>query len=235
MGYLNTLARPVDAVIVTGDIADHGTAAEYQQAAAVLRSNQPVYIAPGNHDDRQTFGAELLDRSTSGPINSAHRVGELMVILCDSTIPQRPEGLLDDETLDFLRSTLDEAPADSPVLIGLHHPPTPLYTPIVDPMLLTNPADLADIVAGDERIVGVMCGHAHTSAVTTFAGKPLVIAPSVNSVLGPDWEGGGAVGGKPVVDYSVPPSIALHVIDDDRRLTTHFRVVTDQLSGTPTG
>ena len=37
MGYLNTLARPVDAVIVTGDIADHGTAAEYQQAAAVLR------------------------------------------------------------------------------------------------------------------------------------------------------------------------------------------------------
>jgi Icc protein len=28
------------------------------------------------------------------------------------------------------------------------------------------------------------------------------------------------------LDYSLPPAIAFHVLDDERRLTTHYRVVT---------
>ena len=68
--------------------------------------------------------------------------------------------------------------------------------------------DLADIVADDPRIVAILCGHAHTAATTTFAGVPVVVAPSTSSVLGTDWEGGGPAGGIPVVDYSVPPTIA---------------------------
>src|SRR5580693_2625588 len=35
MGYLASLRRPVDVVLVTGDIADHGLAAEYERACGL--------------------------------------------------------------------------------------------------------------------------------------------------------------------------------------------------------
>jgi Icc protein len=36
MGYLAALPRPVDAVLVTGDVADHGQPAEYETARELL-------------------------------------------------------------------------------------------------------------------------------------------------------------------------------------------------------
>jgi 3',5'-cyclic-AMP phosphodiesterase len=44
MTYLNDLPVPVDAVLVTGDIADHGLADEYQEARKVLSSPVPVLV-----------------------------------------------------------------------------------------------------------------------------------------------------------------------------------------------
>jgi DNA repair exonuclease SbcCD nuclease subunit len=51
--------RP-DVLLVTGDLTDHGTAAEY----ATVRELQepvgvPVYVIPGNHDDRAALAAVL--------------------------------------------------------------------------------------------------------------------------------------------------------------------------------
>jgi hypothetical protein len=45
------------------------------------------------------------------------------------------------------------------------------------------------------------------------------VAPGVVSTLRLPWERGD------VLDYSLPPAIAFHVLDDDRRLTTHYRVI----------
>jgi Icc-related predicted phosphoesterase len=75
---------------------------------------------------------------------------------------------------------------------------------------------LADVLT--DKDVAVLCGHAHTGAATTFAGRPLIVAPGVvsQSVL--------PVEGNHVVDYDLPPAIALHVVDD-RGLVTHFRSV----------
>ncbi|RST25218.1 phosphodiesterase, partial [Streptomyces sp. WAC04770] len=42
MEYLRALPRPVDALLVTGDIADHGTEAEYEEAARILSAPFPV-------------------------------------------------------------------------------------------------------------------------------------------------------------------------------------------------
>jgi len=47
--------RP-DLVILSGDLADMGTAAEYDQAAEMLALiPQPFLMIPGNHDDRERF------------------------------------------------------------------------------------------------------------------------------------------------------------------------------------
>lgn len=52
MDYLRALPQPVDAVLVTGDIADHGAEAEYEEAARILAAPFPVLTCPGNHDAR---------------------------------------------------------------------------------------------------------------------------------------------------------------------------------------
>jgi hypothetical protein len=64
-----------------------------------------------------------------------------------------------------------------------------------------------------------VCGHAHTPAASTFAGRPLLVAPGVVSTLRLPWEHG------EVLDHSLPPAIAFHVLDDEWRLTTHYRLV----------
>src|SRR5919202_5303618 len=45
-----------DAVLVSGDLADHATDAEYEQVRDLLAPLQaPLYVLPGNHDDRRAL------------------------------------------------------------------------------------------------------------------------------------------------------------------------------------
>src|SRR4051794_40431063 len=90
LGYLDALPRPVDAILVSGDIADNGAASEYEEAAKLLASPTPVLICPGNHDKRPAYRAVLLADSSgrTGPINQLRRFDDgPAFLLCDSTIP----------------------------------------------------------------------------------------------------------------------------------------------------
>ena len=52
---------------------------------------------------RAAFEEVLLGRKpTGGPVNAAIEVEGLLVALCDSSRPGRNDGLLEDETLDWL-------------------------------------------------------------------------------------------------------------------------------------
>lgn len=220
MAYLDRLPRPVDAVLVTGDIADHGREDEYETAAKLLASSRvPVLTCPGNHDRRPAYRQVLLgQRPSDAPINRSHEIGGAIFAMCDSTIPGRDDGLLAEETLGWLADELAAA-AGRPVFVCFHHPPVILHSPFIDEIRQRAEQRLADLVAGHPGTVAVLCGHAHTAAATTFAGRPLLVAPGVASTLRLPWEPGD------VLDYEAPPAIAFHVLDDDRRLTTHYRVV----------
>lgn len=214
MGHLN--AMPLDAVLVTGDIADHGDPAEYAQAREVLESPHPVLMCPGNHDAREPYRAGLLGEAPTGvPIDRVERVAGVLFAMCDSTVPGEPHGLLADRTLAWLDGVLGEAPA-GPAIVCMHHPPVPLGIPYVDEIRLLGAEGLAGLLARHPQVVAVLTGHAHTPAATTFAGRPLVVAPGVVSTLRLPAE---AV---EVIDPAAPPGAALHVLDGGR-LTTHFR------------
>src|SRR4051794_3783424 len=48
-----SMRRQPDAVLVSGDLADNATEAEYEQVRELLAPLQaPLYVLPGNHDDR---------------------------------------------------------------------------------------------------------------------------------------------------------------------------------------
>lgn len=223
LAYLTGLRRRPDVILVTGDVTDAGKPEQYEQARRAFDLDIPVYAIPGNHDDRANFRSVLLgEPASTEPINQTRRIGDLTVALLDSSIPGEPSGLLSEDTYAWLRDTLAAAPADKPVLIALHHPPAHLFSPIVDEIALVAPEKLAELVAGDDRVIAVLTGHAHSSATTTFAGRPLLVAPSTASVLGGEWE---LDPPDHVMDYAPDPAVALHIIDETHGLTTHFRSV----------
>jgi 3',5'-cyclic AMP phosphodiesterase CpdA len=133
-------------------------------------------------------------------------------------VPGADDGYLADETLDWLDAELTAA-ADLPAFVCFHHPPVVLGQPFIDRIMQFGAERLSDVVARHPNVVALLCGHAHTPAASTFAGRPLLVAPGVASTLMLPFEG------DTLLDYDQPILIAFHILDDEHRLTTHFRVV----------
>lgn len=223
LAYLAALPRQPDAILLTGDITDQGTPAEYEQARTTLHAEPPLWMLPGNHDDRAALRRILLTAEPSDePLNRAMHLDGLTVALLDSTVPGTGGGALAEGTVEWLTDLLRATAPDDAILIALHHPPIPMYSTVVDPIRLANPQRLEPIVAADDRILGVLTGHMHSLGTTLFGGKPLVVAPSVASVIGGAWEVG--TPGDVPIDYAPDPAVLLHVIESGR-LTTLLRPV----------
>jgi len=219
LAHLDGLRRTPDAVLITGDLADHGAEAEYEELRELL-GERDVLLGPGNHDRRAPYRKVLLGAAAEdGPINSVADRGELRFVLLDSTIPGEDSGRLDDETLAFLAEALAATPAERTVLVAFHHPPVELHVPFIDEIRQHDSHRLAAAIEPYPNVVALLCGHAHTPAASTFAGRPLLVAPGVVSTLGLPWETAD------LVDYARPPAIAYHLIDDGGRVTTHYRLV----------
>lgn len=223
MAYLTGLSVPLGAVVVTGDITDHGLPAEYEQARAILSSSPyPVFHCPGNHDVRDAYRQALLGgnggEAHGGPVNQAHVAGGALFALCDSTINDRDDGYLASQTLTWLDTVLSQRP-DLPAFVCFHHPPVRLHSPYVDRIGQSGGDRLASVLRRHPQVVAILCGHAHTPAATTFAGRPLLVAPGVASTLLLPADH------TDIADENAPPGVAFHFLDEHRRLTTHYRVV----------
>ena len=80
---------------------------------------------------------------------------------------------------------------------------------------------LGDVLARHDNVLAVLVGHAHTMATTTFAGVPVLVGGGLISTVTTvttDAED------MPSIDYTRPPTIALHLVQDDH-LVIHWRVV----------
>jgi 3',5'-cyclic AMP phosphodiesterase CpdA len=216
MDCLRELPEPPDALLVTGDIADRGDAAGYSAAAALLAAPFPFLACPGNHDSRPALRTALLGaQASSDPVNQAHQVGGLTVLMCDSTVPGEAGGRLAAETLAWVE---DADAGGAPAVLAFHHPPVPVHHPMPDSMSLANPGELAELLSRHPEVIAVLGGHAHTAAASVFAGRPVLLAPAVTWTLmmPPDPAR--------LADPTADPGFALHTVEDGQ-ITTHFRTV----------
>jgi 3',5'-cyclic AMP phosphodiesterase CpdA len=210
-------ALPVDVVMVTGDLTDHGLPAEYEELRPLLPAG--VLLCPGNHDERGAYRQILLGEPPGdGPVNRLHHAAGAVFAMCDSTVPGEAGGYLADETLDWLDAALG---GGEPAFVCFHHPPVELHIPFIDEIRQRGQERLSAVLARHPQVVAILCGHAHTPAATTFAGLPLRVAPGVVSTIRLPWESGDDI------DRTAPAAVALHILGDDGRLTTHYRVVDD--------
>ena len=183
---LNQLAPRPDFVVISGDLADTPTSEEYQHLLRLLRPLQhPFAGIPGNHDSREMMRAAFPDAayaSRSGPLNRRVEVGQLDLVLLDSSVPHKPHGELDTATLDWLETTLVSA-QDRPALLFLHHPPFKTGVWHMDRQNLFNAGELAEIVRRHPRTRLIATGHVHRAALTMFAGVATTICPAPNHAV----------------------------------------------------
>ena len=170
-----------DAVVVSGDLADHGSAEEYGLVAGQLASlSVPVHVVPGNHDDRRTLRSVFgLRGEGAAPVQYAADVGPVRLVMLDSTVPGEDPGDLERERLDWLESTLAAAP-ERPTLLVMHHPPVVTGVPAWDAICLPDAArsELGGIVSRHPQVCGVLSGHLHHTIVATMGGRVAFTAPS---------------------------------------------------------
>lgn len=220
LDHLTRLHRRPDALLVTGDLAHTGSEEEYRRAAQLLDVPFPVLTCPGTHDDRASLRRHLLGRAPSAePLNQLHHVNGTAVLVCDSTVPGHSGGHLEPSTLMWINQTLEALQGDTPALLAFHHPPARVHHPLSDRVRLDNAEDLAGLLRAHPRVAGILVGHAHTGGVTTFAGLPLLLAPALIRSAPMPWDS------EHTAAMDQPPGVAFHLLDQDHRLTTHFRAV----------
>lgn len=168
---LNDLDRPLDALVITGDLVDTGSAQEYRLLRAELdRCRFDWYVLPGNHDLADGFATEFGDRPgvrSGPPFRWVVDRYPLRLIGLDTTVTERHDGALDTERLEWLSDTLAAAP-DHPTVVAMHHPPIATGMWWMEYTGLRGAADLKRIVQANPQVVRVICGHVHRDVSTTW-------------------------------------------------------------------
>jgi len=169
------------AVVVTGDLADHATDAEYELLRELLAPlAAPVYVLAGNQDDRDSLRRHFgLGGAAGEPVQYSVALGALRLVLLDSTRPARDGGQLDAERLAWLDAELALQP-DTPTVVAMHHPPLVSAMPAADAIGLPASAvrALGAMLARHRQVCRVIAGHLHRTVVGDLGGCGVLAAPS---------------------------------------------------------
>jgi len=197
---LNRFVPRPDLVVISGDLVDEPSREAYDHLAALLAPLESSYaVIPGNHDDRAMVETVSRDRRSERTGNGSNRtidLGDIEVVLLDSTVPGNDYGRLGPETLAWLETTL-AASTTRPALLFLHHPPFATGIAHMDRQNLRNAGELAAILRKHWRVRLVAAGHVHRATLTTFAGVAATICPALNHAVALD------------LDARLPPSLMI--------------------------
>ena len=184
------LPRP-DLVVISGDLVDTPTGEAYDHLNALLGPLQIPFLAvPGNHDDRALMRAAMPDQpyaQAAGALNIASRVGDVDVVLIDSTVPNASHGEIDAGTLAWLDTTL-AASTTRPTFVFLHHPPFLTGIGHMDRQNLRNADKLAILLRRHPRVRMIAAGHVHRATLSTFAGIAATICVAPNHAVALDLD-----------------------------------------------
>jgi 3',5'-cyclic-AMP phosphodiesterase len=220
------LAQPrlPDAVVATGDLTDHGTAAEYAQLAELLAPlPMPLFLVAGNHDDRdalkKAFPAHAHLDGEDGFIQYAVDVLDVRLVVVDTVVPRAPGGELCARRLQWLDRTL--AASRRPTIVAQHHPPYVTGLSVMDDMGLANPDAEAAVIARHPHVERVLSGHVHRTSHARFGGTIASTCPSTAHQLClnlvPDAD----------VRFTMEPAAFQLHLWNGTRIVTHTEVVDD--------
>ncbi len=176
-------AHHADAVfcVVSGDMANRGTEADYRALADLLGTlDTPVMPMVGNHDDRALLRAALplpagaMAEFVQYPVAAS----EGLVLCLDTQKTGSDAGVFCAARRDWLQETLEQADKQA-VYLFMHHPPMPLGLPAQDTENLSDGKEFLDLLDAHDNVRHLFLGHVHRPITGTVRGIPFATLGSV--------------------------------------------------------
>jgi 3',5'-cyclic AMP phosphodiesterase CpdA len=217
LATLNGLNPRPDVIVLTGDLTDHGGAAEYDHLREILRSaDMPVYAIPGNHDNREELRAAFAGAGYFPPdgfLQYTVEGHEVRIVALDTNVPGHHHGELCAERLAWLDATLAAAPTQ-PTVVMMHHPPFATGIQHMDAAGLRDIPSFAAVIGRHNQVERILCGHLHRTIDRRFAGTVAGTAPATAHQLLLDL----TAGSRPYFTFE-PPGYQLHLWYDGALIT----------------
>ncbi|MFJ3672028.1 metallophosphoesterase [Streptomyces sp. NPDC090106] len=243
--------RGVDAVVVTGDLADDGAVEAYTALrdlvgafARDVLGGAPVFYTTGNHDERTAFGKvlgsghpepERVLESADNERAAVSTVAGWRLVTLDSLVPGKVYGRLSAVQLDWLREVLG-TPAEHGTVLAFHHPPVTLDHPVQRAFGLLDPGELGEAVRGTD-VRAVLTGHFHCQLYGVLAGVPVWVTPGVvnrvDLATAPGTERAVRGASATLVELGGPSSPLFHTLHarDPRAHETVYELDEEQVRG----
>jgi 3',5'-cyclic-AMP phosphodiesterase len=218
---VNALDPQPDVVLLSGDLVDKGTPAEYSMLRKLLLPlRAAARVIPGNHDDATAFRECFADHAylpADGPMHYvAGDHGPVRIVALDITVPGLHHGQVDEQSARWLDIALALEPM-RPTLIMIHQPPFDSGVPYLDAYRCREGERLAAVVARYPAVERVVCGHVHRFMQVRFGGTMLCTAPSTTTAI--------ALRLKPdasPASHVEPPAFLLHHWRPEVGMITHY-------------
>lgn len=169
------VAPKTDFLVTTGDVAKIPSAKTYQFVSRLLQARStsslppgqllifseglqdfPMYVLPGNLDDRNNFYRYLLPHTPQMPLMNFNFEHKGIRFVCLDWGPQA-KAMGSSEMFDFLENALQ---TELPVIMLMHHHIVPVGFQWMDDFLADNVDDFLSLIA-EKNILGIFCGHTH--------------------------------------------------------------------------
>jgi 3',5'-cyclic AMP phosphodiesterase CpdA len=180
------LASP-DCAAITGDLArlsgQPGDYTNLKKLLSPIAEKTPVFMALGNHDDRQNFHKVFTEnpgqkQSVKGKHVIVAKDGPIRVITLDSLLyANKTPGLLGKAQRQWLEDYLKQSD-ETPTILCFHHTMRD-----GDGDLLDVPR-LFDLVKPVRKVKAIMYGHSHVYGYSRFKGIHLINLPAVGYNFG---------------------------------------------------
>lgn len=184
------VAPQVEFLVTTGDLVDVASERSYQYARQLLQVQAispapgpvsvtleglqafPVYVLPGNHDDRHHFFRQLFANTLPMPLMNVRFEHQGVQFICLDWGPQA-KAVERPELLTFLARCLQRG---QPSVLLMHHHIVPIGCRWIDdflPEAATAEAFWQIVTQASAPILGIFSGHAHVSYERVVHGIPL--------------------------------------------------------------
>ncbi len=181
------VADRADFMISTGDLSERSTDQSYQTVRQILALEQiavpapgayaitseglhgfPMYFLPGNHDKREVFRRNLFPDTPFAPLMNTRFWHQGIQFVCPDW-GTAAQAVIYPETLEFLEQALRDP---APTIVIMHHHLAPLGRKWLDDFIPDEAERFWDVVAG-QNVLGIFCGHAHTTYEMTIKDVPV--------------------------------------------------------------
>jgi hypothetical protein len=164
-----------DFILSTGDLVENPSEDTYQAFLHMLNARNesskvpeplyisaegfqefPMYLLPGNHDDRDNFFKYLFPKGPPIPLMNVTFTHKGVQFICLDWGPQT-KAIAHPEMIDFLAQALEK---DLPSIIVTHHQVVTIGSRWLDAFIADDVSQFWEIVTGRD-VLGIFSGHVH--------------------------------------------------------------------------